>query len=114
MVVTVDTFHCTSASLNECVMRRSNSVSSLLSRAKSFSNLPTSGDAPVNQDVITESLHAVPSSSERDRGSEVDTSALSDGAFLGRFVPDKNGTNQHTSTWEFSQNSNTCNHILKH
>ena len=95
-------------------MCRSTSVSSLLSRAKSFSNLPTSGDAPVNQDVITESLQAVPSSSERDRGSGVDTSALGDGAFLGRFVLDKNGTNQHTFVWEFSQISNTCHDILKH
>jgi ankyrin repeat protein len=78
---------------------RSTSVSSLLSRAKSFSNLPTSGDAPVNRDVITESLQAVPSSSERDRGSGVDTSALGDGAFLGRFVLDKNDPVQHFFFW---------------
>ena len=72
-------------------------MSSLLNRAKSFSDLATSGDVPVNQDIITESLHRVSSSSDGERGGEgVDTSALTNGAFLGRFIDDKNGTNTRT------------------
>ena len=67
-------------------------MSSLLSRAKSFSDLPTSGGAPANQDLITESLHPL-SEGEGDSRGAVDALSLCDGAFLGRFVPDKNGTN---------------------
>ena len=74
-------------------MCRSTSVSSLLSRAKSFSDLPTCGDAPGNNDIITESLQPM-SASEGSEVTEADISVLYEGAFLGRFVPDKNGTNK--------------------
>ena len=67
-------------------------MASLLNRATSFSQLPISKETP---DIITESLQLLPSKSAqtRDEGSdsEINPSIPYDGAFLGRFVQDKNG-----------------------
>lgn len=84
------------------LFHRSTSVSSLLNRAKSFSDLPTSGNAP---DLITESLQPLADTTlaeeeeedndeEEEEQEEVDkqgTVSLNNGAFLGRFVSDKSG-----------------------
>ena len=71
-------------------------MSSLINRATSFSQLPLSGDVPANQDIITESLQ--PPLGNEDTGTTdnrldttSDSSVLYNGAFLGRFVQDKNG-----------------------
>lgn len=72
-----------------CSMYRSSSVSSLLNRATSFSQLPISGDAT---DVITESLQPLPSNhTDPDTSDETDHTLLYKGAYLGRFMPDKKG-----------------------
>ena len=86
------------------LLDRSTSVSSLLNRATSFSQLPiSSGEAPANQDIITESLQPLPGNKKggaKDPGSSFkasdsragcDSSLPYTGAFLGRFVQDKNG-----------------------
>ena len=65
--------------------RRSGSVSSLLNKAKSFSDLPSHEDAP---DIITESLQPLAEETVGDPQPDV---SLGNGAFLGRFVPDKKG-----------------------
>ena len=67
-------------------------MSSLLNRATSFSQLPISGEAPANQDIITESLQPPLANETSDNGlATTDSSLLYTGAFLGRFVQDKNG-----------------------
>lgn len=78
---------------------RSTSVSSLLNRATSFSQLPLSKeDAPANVDIITESLQPLPNNKNADasdKGAAMDTtpngSLPYSGGFLGRFVQDKKG-----------------------
>ena len=73
-------------------------MSSLLTRAMSFSKLPVSGEGPDNQDLITESIQPLPRNDHIDAtvmgdGGEAptDPSLLQAGAFLGRFVQYKNG-----------------------
>ena len=71
-------------------------MSSLINRATSFSQLPTSGEVPANQDIITESLQTPVGNEDTgtsDDGQDTtpDSSLLYNGAFLGRFVQDKNG-----------------------
>lgn len=79
---------------------RSTSVSSLLNRATSFSQLPISGEAPANQDIITESLQPPLPNETSDNGlATTDSSRLYTGTFLGRFVQDKNDPLQHFFFW---------------
>lgn len=80
---------------------RSTSVSSLLNRATSFSQLPLSNeDAPANNvDIITESLQPLPSNKNADATDKAATMETTHngslpygGGFLGRFVQDKKGS----------------------
>lgn len=78
-------------------------MSSLLNRATSFSQLPISRESPCNQDLITESMQALPAeqsaAAKEEEGScslgssdgVCDPSLVRSGAFLGRFVQDKKG-----------------------
>ena len=79
-------------------------MSSVLGRAKSISDLPTSEGAP---DIVTESLQQL-SNGEKVGENEDDDKRLSlcDGGFLGRFVADKNGKlGEPKTAQEFSQKS---------
>ena len=86
---------------------RSNSISSLLNQTTSFSELSAVSDEEV-PDIITESLQPVTTNKEPIGDvvthSTASATSLYRGAFLGRFVQDKNGKTMPTRL---------CTHTLK-